>query len=55
MTQTNGEDKGKCPAPLPLKVTKEEDNEKKLPFKHFSNPADATSAKVNKTVCIINS
>jgi hypothetical protein len=48
MAPTNGEGKGKYPAPLPLEVSKEENNKKKLTFKLFSNLIDVTSAKVTR-------
>ena len=54
MTTTMADIKGKVPPPLPLEITKEELGEKKLTFKLLSNPADPDSAKISKTVRIID-
>ena len=46
--------KGKVPPPLPLEMSKEEMGDKKLTFKLLSNPQDPDSAKISKTVRIID-
>jgi hypothetical protein len=54
MTQTQGASKVKYPVPLPLEVTKADDNAKTLTFKLFSNPSDTNSPKGNKTIRVID-
>jgi hypothetical protein len=54
MTTTMADVKGKIPPPLPLEITKVEQGKKTLTFKLLSNPTDPDSAKLSKTVRVID-
>jgi hypothetical protein len=54
MTTTMGDVKGKFLPPLPLEVVEAEPGKKTLTFKLLSTPSDANSAKISKTVRIID-